>query len=323
MIARTRQFGIIYSRFSTWNHAKFIRVTPSDVEQHIKENKEWASGPDRLQITKFVETNPTEPIKAVDMSEYINLRGGRSSWSPPAMRALSSLLTFPLSLAYGLSRIFPEEHKIESLNILVVGARSESSLPMVWWREMLCTNSNAVVHNIRMVGPGLQQNKSVYKSATTSVDITPYYSEVNKSLSLVNNFTVTTDKKLHNDFSALHEHPDQHKLLRWADVFVLFNPGYGNDTLKALWEPTIRQLLHTHKPVLCTAYGEHDLHRDLHALDRISTAADDQELGEPIEFIFHPQENPFKTFKCTLDPTEKGDSGIVTTNHSIYAFLAK
>ena len=323
MITRTCLAGARFARFSTWNHAKYIKITPEDVEQHIKENKEWASGPDRLQITKFVEANPTASVKAADMTEYINVRGGRSAWDPPAMRALSSLLTFPLTLAYGLSKIFPEEHKIETLNVLVVGARSESSLPMVWWREMLCANSSAVTHNIRMVGPGLQQNKSVYKTATTSVDIKTFYSEANKSLSLVNNFTVTADKKLHNDFSALHEHPDLNKLLRWADVFVLFNPGYGNDTLKALWEPTMHQLLHTHKPILCTAYGEHDLHRDLQALDRISSAEDHQELGEPIEFIFQPQENPFKTFKCTLDPAEKGDHGVVTTNHSIYAFVAK
>lgn len=324
MISRSsRIIGARGVRFLSWNHSKYIKVGVSEVEQHIKENKEWASGADARLITKFVEKLPEKAIDASDMEEYISLRGGQYAWPPPAIRTLSALLTFPLTLSYGLSQIFPAEHKVEALNILVVGARSESSLPMVWWREMLCANSNAATHNIRMVGPGLQQNKSVYGSATTGVAITKSDSNTKKTLSVTNNYTMTADKKLHTDFSALHEHPEHNKLLRWADVFVLFNPGYGNDTLKELWEPTIKQLLHTHKPILCTAYGAHDLKRDLQALDRISTVEDDQEFGEPIEFLFYPQENPFKTFKCTIDPTERGDNGIVTTNHSIYAFLAK
>ena len=310
-------------RFASWDHSKFININLSKVEQDIKEHKVWASGPEARLIPKFVENLPHSTINAGDIENYIDTRGEKYTWSPPALRTLSALLTFPLTLGYGLSQIFPPELDIETLNILVVGARSESSLPMVWWREMLCTNSNAITHNIRMVGPGLQQNKSVYGSATTSIQLPGAHCETEKELSIINNFTVTADKKLHNDFSALHDHPDLEKMLRWADVFVLYNPGYGNDTLKDLWEPTIRLLLQSHKPVLCTAYGKHDLQRDLQALDRINAASDDLDWRKPVEFIFPPHENPFKTFKCTIDTTERGDEGIVTTNHSIYAFQSK
>jgi len=37
-----------------------------------------------------------------------------------------------------------------------------------------------------------------------------------------------------------------------------------------------------------------DLDRDLTALDRISSEEDSQDMGEPLEFIITPHENPFK-----------------------------
>jgi splicing suppressor protein 51 len=128
---------------------------------------------------------------------------------------------------------------------------------------------------------------------------------------------------MHPDFSKLHEHPDCTALLRWADVFVMYNPGFGNSNLQASWDPSIRLLLETRKPLVFTAYGAHDLQRDLHALDRISAEADEQELGEPIDFVIPPHENPFKTLKCTVDSREEGDEGVVITNFAIYAVQAK
>lgn len=320
-----------FPRFrSSWDHSQLANLSVSEVEKHILENKEWTASPEVKSISRFVANVPRSLISASDMMQYIHNRGPGELTrvlSPPAIRTLSALLTFPLTLAYGLSHIFPPRRDLKSIKILVVGARSESSLPVPWWQEMLFANTNLLSHHLRMVGPGLQLNKEIAGDASCTADIRELTmmgdNEYSKFLRITNNYSLSTAKKIHDDFTVLHEHPESLKLLQWADVFVLFNPGYGNDNLKASWDPTMKLLLQTRKPILCTAYGHHDLKRDLTTLDAITAETDDQELGEPIDFLIPPHENPFKTFKCTLDAREPGDHGIVTTNHSIYAIQAK
>jgi hypothetical protein len=262
------------------------------------------------------------------------------------------------------------------LNILIVGARSESSLPLVWWKELLGLDYNSnndtrgstpTSYNIRMIGPGLQPHTSLSakNNFTSKVTIPMFLSDrshkrmiddttstpgtvsatVDREVALTSRFVAmrkkpdtevvatgsTSDSSgAHHhsntsadDLAVLHEHPQAFELLQWADVFVLYNPGYGTEKLQDSWDPTLRLLLETHKPILCTAYGAHDLRRDLSRLDRITSEEDNQDLGEPVEFLLPPHENPFKSFKCTHDARETGDVGIVTTNHSIYALCAK
>lgn len=314
---------------SSWDHSNFVARSVAEIEQHIKENKEWTASPEVRSITTFVSLPQKTLVRAADMMQFIKNRGQDSTreLSPPAIRTLSALLTFPLTLAYGLSKIFPPRRDLKSIRMLIIGARSESSLPVPWWQEMLFVDTHLLSHHLRMVGPGLQLNKEILGDSSCTVDIRELTmtgdAEYSKFLRLTNNHSLSTSKNLHSDFRLLHEHPECIKLLQWADVFVLFNPGYGNNTLKASWDPTMKLLLQTRKPILCTAYGQHDLRRDLQTLDAITAEADDQDLGEPIDFLIPPHENPFKSFKCTLDATEPGDQGIVTTNHSIYAFQAK
>lgn len=95
--------------------------------------------------------------------------------------------------------------------------------------------------------------------------------------------------------------------------------------LKADWDPTVRILLQTRKPIICTAHGDKDLENDLNLLNKISTEEDTQEIGEPLEFLFPPHLNPFRSSKRTIDPhAPEGTAGrIVTTNHYVYAFQSK
>jgi splicing suppressor protein 51 len=251
------------------------------------------------------------------MLEFIRTRGSNPfPDSEDAIRTLSSLLTFPLTLSYGISYLFPHGSygpTADKLNVLVLGARSESSLPALWWKELLAHSGKIANFNIRMLGPGLQLNNSLGKHDRLSVG------GAARSVQIENNFPAADC----DDMKLFHGHAEAMPLLRWADVFVLYNPGYGTQALKESWAPSLRLLLMTRKPVLCTAYGSHDLRRDLSFLDEITMQEDDQDLGEPIDFLIPPHENPFKSFKCTIDPKEEGDQGIVTTNHSIYAFAAK
>ena len=62
---------------------------------------------------------------------------------------------------------------------------------------------------------------------------------------------------------------------------------------------------------------------DLCALDLLSAEEDSQELGEPIDFLLPPHDNPFKSYRFSVDAREPADQGIVITNHIVYAVAAK
>ena len=95
--------------------------------------------------------------------------------------------------------------------------------------------------------------------------------------------------------------------------------------LQAGWDPTIRLLLSTRKPIICTAHGDTDLGNDLNFLNKISIDEDSQDIGEPLEFIIPPHLNPFRTLKRTVDKEAEifTDGRIVTTNCYLYAFQSK
>lgn len=266
------------------------------------------------------------------MLEYMQNR--RVADSPPitapvAVRVISACLTYPLTLAYALSLLFPKHYEREQANVLIVGARAESSLDLLWWKELLYANHNVLQHSIRMIGPNLIPCKSIVGNVTCSVSIKDRHGlhdeTLLRTLDISNNYmdAKTANQIGYSDGVRLHEHADCNSLLRWADVFILYNPGYGNESTRESWRPTMDLLLHTRKPIVCTAFGPHDLRRDLGYLDAITAETDHQDLGEPIDFLIPPHENPYKSFKCSWDDREKGDGGVIVTNHSIYAVQAK
>jgi hypothetical protein len=184
-------------------------------------------------------------------------------------RFITSLTTFPLSLSYGVNKLFPaidaDLNNTDALRVLMIGCRSESSLPLAWWRETLYTNISAFRNvQVRMVGPGLCQLKERAETIR--------WEDAESSRESSIEFTSGHQA----DYNLLHAHPQSVQLLQWAHVFVLFNPGSGSPSLSARWDPTLRLLLETRKPVLCTAHGPHDLQRDIAALETIA----EQEDGE-------------------------------------------
>ena len=101
--------------------------------------------------------------------------------------------------------------------------------------------------------------------------------------------------------------------------------GLGSKALRSQWDPTVRMLLETRKPIVCTAHGDTDLGNDLNYLNRISQEEDAQDMGEPIEFLIVPHLNPFRSLKRIIDKEapEFSDDRIVTTNCYLYALRSK
>ena len=279
------------------------------------------------------------PVEARDMEMYMRMRGfDQAAQDPrsPAYRTLSAAMTFPLTLAYGVNRIFAQGGPLggmsefigmekRPLRVLVVGARAESSLPALWWREILfsCFHSGAINGgiDIGLMGPGLQSMKaSPIENAVTFQMNPPRYIGDNQDVGIEGKVY-----HIHEGKTLFHEHSERMRLLLQSDLFVLFNPGLGHSALRNGWEDTIKLLCMSRKPVLCTAHSLKDLQRDKEFLEAITSAVDaeEQDLGEPLDFLFDAHENPFASAKRTYDDKEEEGAQIVTTNQFIHCFLGK
>ena len=86
----------------------------NEIATVLKENaadKEWARGPDaRHVLSAGAKTEfPVEGLNEPNMDAFLLRRGFKDAASdknPSAHRTLTAALTFPLTLAYGISRIF-------------------------------------------------------------------------------------------------------------------------------------------------------------------------------------------------------------------------
>jgi hypothetical protein len=195
-----------------------------------------------------------------------------------ARRLVSHVLSAPLTLMS--KHDFLQQHK----NICVVGARSESTLPPQYWREMLfVAASNNQTTNICLdfVGPDvLVRPEPLHLSHSSS------------SLQL---------RWLYQGY--LHDYikqNDESSLSTW-DAFVLFNPGLGHPNLAKHWLPTLRLLLELKKPLLLTAHSILDAQRDQRFL--LELQLQQQQSADDVAVVsYHP--NPFSSRITYLDPLE-------------------
>ena len=100
------------------------------------------------------------------------------------------------------------------------GARSESTLPGMWWIETLIACEKVHRVSINMLGPHVDPKRiqSPKESLTWKQG---GVCEEGREISL---------KGVNAGRVLLHEHPEVAELLRGHDLFVLFNPGLGNTT---------------------------------------------------------------------------------------------
>lgn len=243
------------------------------------------------------------------MQEYISQRLQLQAVADPerAKRLLSTLMTFPLTLSQAINSVYPPSFNKSSFNVVVIGARAESSLPLLWWREILFHTHISSDINIRFVGPQLQVKDPGSRSYTHSWHPT-------------SNQKVVLDVQK-SDNALLHQHDSYFELLLWGDLFVLFHPGYGSKNLNSSWRPTISGIIETRKPILATAFSKSDLSDDVNALKVIAEEEDHQELGNPIDWIAHPSENPFSSCRQEVHPVE--NSELIISNQFSYIFQWK
>ncbi len=231
----------------------FNAAEVTEVLAAIERDRLWTRSPSAKILKDFTSRIQSEiVVPAKEMMTYVEQNGfGAATKDSSAMAMLSACLTFPLTLSYILRCISSDTSQVNPKatyqNVLVLGARSESSLPQQWWREYLLSLPDgpdiiAQQHQeycIRMLGPHLLPNTSIM-NAMVILD------GKGRRLRVINNatehFKTTTDRQV------LHDHPDREKLLDWADLVLMYNPGFGSSTLSTSWKPTIELLY----KVLCS-----------------------------------------------------------------------
>ena len=307
-----------------WRHLSInVHVEAGTVAGEVSADRTWSQGPGAKKMMSLMLTKTTDSStfdmsaakrKDLDLSSYIANRGFIPEGlvdCESAKRTAAATMTFPLTLSYGLRRIFSaREEKKDVLNVLVLGARSESSLPSIWWKESLLSGLDVVGKSlsISLMGPGLQQQTQKQPHGSS-------FSHNDKSV---------TVRHVEGGAVVFHDHPIHMKFLLETDLFVLFNPGFGSTKqLQESWAPTLRLLLMTRKPVLATAHSAWDLKRDLARLESLTNEEDHQDLGEPIEFVIPPHANPMASAKRTYDAKEEAEAQVVVTNQFCYSFMAK
>lgn len=68
------------------------------------------------------------------------------------------------------------------------------------------------------------------------------------------------------DVLMFHQHKFLEKIVKQTDLFVLFNPGFGTQTLGPSWLPTLKILLSSQKPILSTSHCLQDHQSDMKKL---------------------------------------------------------
>lgn len=254
-------------------------------------------------------SDPTDSITATSIQDYLCQRGAAvAATNPAALRVLSSLVTNPLTLAYGLHHIFP--HYKDTIRVTALGMRSESHLPMNWWREALFLTT--CVDNIYMdiIGPEMSTKHDQMSCAF----------HVNKT----NTLRTLSMTATHDNQTTFHNHQNVHHKLLATDLFMLYNPGIGaSDIMTRQWLDTMRLLLQSRKPVICTSHSEVDLMRDLKVLEEISGEEDHEEFGEPLEMLLPPHENPYRAYGRSFDGNESKAGYVVSSNRYIFGFRMK
>jgi hypothetical protein len=286
--------------YSTWKNSV---IAKKEIEEDIR----WTRSNDaKALLNDFISNVSNDNNQIGNMNEYINHRLVSNSINQTSnhasqQRVLSSLLTYPLTISHALRTVFPLDHIKPNMHIVVLGARAESSLPSIWWKEVLYSQHVAQSTKITMVGPGQALSPRATK---------PHQHSWNNK-----NVEVHTGQYT----ELFHALPNHFELLFTADMFVLFHPGFGHEKMTPLWMPTLELLFQTRKPIYCTAYSPTDLQRDIDKLQQCAEELDSQDLGESLEFIVPPTQNPFASARPVVNENDE----VTIANYYHYCFQAK
>ena len=102
------------------------------VKEQLEENKNWISVEKSKNVNllqRFATSPPQSGCESSSMREYIMKRYGNDcAGCEPFIRITSSLLTYPLTLTYGLSKLFMPHNELDEVNVLIIGGILQKKL---------------------------------------------------------------------------------------------------------------------------------------------------------------------------------------------------
>jgi hypothetical protein len=284
----------------SFNSLPTVKKSKDEIDADDVSDETWLRGPEARQFFSVIQSNqPCSFIRADSILEYIEKRCDiKFSETNPQLRLCTSLMTHPLTLSFGLNQIL-DTKSIDNFKVLIIGARSESSLPLTWWHELMYHNSFKNV-SIEMIGPDLTYSSHIYK--TTFDQLRACSLQISRPRA---------------NRLLLHQHEQLSTLLSDSSLFVLFNPGFRSSPLKDKWRNTLYTLLKTGKCLLCTSHSEHDLKRDINFLNHLLHENGMVE-SHAYTYVIPPMKNSFQSIKFYFDSNEESESKVVASNAYVY-----
>lgn len=201
---------------------------------------------------------PPGGVDALGLEGYLRWRGALESPSAQAAwehvygrTIVSQTLTFPLTAARLLEQVAARGQPSEPLQLLVVGARAEASMPLHLWDEARAVAWRGPLHVV-FVGPECGR-------ATAQRVLSP---------------------DLRVSWHPDHLHAVDGEIAASREgaqrAFALFNPGLGAPHLRDLWKPTLRRIFASgaRHPTLVSSLSDYDSHLDLAAVRSAIAAVD-------------------------------------------------
>jgi hypothetical protein len=186
-----------------------------------------------------------------------------------ATALVSHVLSTPLTMATQLRHLV---HQKRTQRWCCLGARSEASIPVDYWKEMLRivarNQPKPVSLTLDFIGPEVLRRPTVnlqYHSASSSAKSTLTLQWLyNGTFHEYMERTTTSSIDQLGDDMIVVDNPHV-----W-DAYILCNPGLGHPHLHDSWQPTLQFLLQEQNgisaPLLLTAHSTLDAQRDTNTL---------------------------------------------------------
>ncbi|KAG0164169.1 translational activator for mitochondrial COX1 [Apophysomyces sp. BC1034] len=247
-----------------------------------------------------------EAVNMANWDVFFYTRSFPSMDSDRSMRHVSKLLTYPITVAsilhqscpYKLGKevtaegmrsisalrtvLYPRNElakdgvslvRSETINLFIVGARAEASLPQHIWLQLAYLFPHTPFH-IHFIGPdALPANKD------------PYTTSLNERLMF------TYDSCMYHDY-----HEKIEKFDPYTDLFFIFSPGIGYTSARDGWKPTIQKALETKCSIFLTGFDEADVANDVKAVE--------EDYEGDFDWVLKPSVNEFRSLKRDVNLTD-------------------
>ncbi|TKX24982.1 hypothetical protein C1H76_2759 [Elsinoe australis] len=193
------------------------------------------------------------------------------------------------------------------VRLFILGARAESSLPREVWIQLTHLFPRATFHLV-FIGPESMANRDAEFPLPQRTPSNPFGAIVEDRISPQLKISTYVEY-----FHTMHAAQQFYPYDPYFDAFILFHPGLGHPASSHEWAESIRPLLDTKVPVICTGYTQWDMDRDIKWIK--------DTVGNEMDILLEPGENRFRSLRWDLNDLDPQD--VSAGNWGVWAFRGK